>query len=59
MLRNRKVHHNSGGSRHQGCFLRANGHGWKRAVTVHVQMREIDSVPILLLQLSSEYDLAG
>lgn len=58
MLRNRKVHHNSGGSRYQGCFLRANGHGCERAVTVCTQMRESDSVPILLLQLSSEYDLA-
>jgi hypothetical protein len=58
MLRNRKVHHDSGVSRYQGCFLRTNGHGWKRAVTVCAQMREIGSVPIPLLQLSSEYDLA-
>ncbi len=58
MLRNRKILRNSGGSWQQGCFLWANGHGWKRAVTVCAQMRETDSVPILLLQLPSECDLA-
>ena len=58
MLRSKRVFPNNDGSRQRGCFLWTNGHGWKRAVTVCVQMRETDSSPIPLLQLLSEYDLA-
>lgn len=58
MHRNRKVLLHNGGAWQQGCLMRANGHGLKRAVIVCAQMREIDSAPIVLPQLASERDLA-